>query len=328
MALLNWRKELPLFGAVLGLILILGVGNAAFFSLDNLADLLRNSIVIGIMALGVMVVMASGGIDVSFTAIAIFSAYATTRLLLETGSGESIVLAFVSAAFLGSILGLINALFIAWLRLPTLIVTLGTLSLFRGAMLTFLGSEYITALPNSMVAFSRWDLVTGLTSGGSMYRVPVAFLALPLTAVLVSLLLNRTYWGRGIYAIGGDRESAERAGFATAGLQTFIYCFVGALSALAGMIHVTLGRIANPFDLVGMELNVIAAVVLGGARLTGGYGSVTGTLLGVALIVMINNSLILLGVPSFWQRVVVGLMILIGAGTTVVRGRALRGVRT
>lgn len=306
--------------------LFVGFTNGAFFSLDNLFDLLRNSIVIGILAIGVFVVLASGGIDVSFAAIATFCFYATTKILLVLGGDGNIFLAFLLSSLLGLLLGSVNAVLVSFLRLPTLIVTLGTLSLFRGVMLTFVGSEYIAVLPASLVAFSRMDLFQGVTSDGVIYRLPVVFLLLPAIAIFSSLMLNRTIWGRGVFAMGGSFESAVRSGFPTKTLHFLVYGYVGILSGVAGLVHATLSRMANPFDLAGIELNVIAAVVLGGARISGGYGSVGGTLLGVALIVIINNSLILLGVPSFWQKVVVGILILVGTGLTAVQSRRKRDV--
>jgi len=170
------------------------------------------------------------------------------------------------------------------------------------------------------------DLFQGTTSDGVIYRLPLAFLLLPAIAIVSSLMLNRTIWGRGVFAMGGSFESAIRSGFPTKTLHFFVYGYVGVLSGIAGLVHATLSRMANPFDLAGIELNVIAAVVLGGARISGGYGSVGGTLLGVALIVIINNSLILLGVPSFWQKVVVGILILVGTGLTAVQSRRKRDV--
>ncbi len=306
--------------------LFVGVTNDAFFSLDNLFDLLRSSIVIGILAIGVFVVLASGGIDVSFAAIATFCFYATTKILLFLGGDGNIVLAFLLSSLLGLTLGSVNAVFVSFLRLPTLIVTLGTLSLFRGLMLTFVGSDYIAVLPAGLVAFSRLDLFRGTTGGGVIYRLPVAFLLLPAIAIVSSLILNRTIWGRGVFAMGGSFESAVRSGFPTRTLNFLVYGYVGVLSGIAGLVHATLSRMANPFDLSGIELNVIAAVILGGARISGGYGSVGGTLLGVALIVVINNSLILLGVPSYWQKVAVGILILVGTGLTAVQSRRKGGV--
>jgi simple sugar transport system permease protein len=320
------QHEILLAVVVCGFSLFVGLTNGAFFTLDNLFDLLRSSIVIGILAIGVFVVLASGGIDVSFAAIATFCFYATTKLLLLLGGDGSIFMAFIFSSCLGLFLGLVNAVFVSFLRLPTLIVTLGTLSLFRGVMLTFVGSDYITVLPAGMVAFSRLDLFQGVSSAGVIYRLPAVFLVLPAIALLTSLILNRTIWGRGVLAMGGSHESAIRSGFPTKTLQFFVYGYVGVLSGIAGLVHATLSRMANPFDLSGIELNVIAAVVLGGARITGGYGSVGGTLLGVGLIVVINNSLILLGLPSYWQKVAVGILILVGTGLTAVQSRRRRGV--
>jgi simple sugar transport system permease protein len=139
--------------------------------------------------------------------------------------------------------------------------------------------------------------------------------------VLTWLILDYTMLGRGIYAIGGAREAAARAGFNVRRIQYFIYGYVGLLSGIAGMTYGSLNRQANPQDIVGLELNVIAAVVLGGATLTGGRGTVIGTLLGVTLVVIANNSLILIGVPSAWQRVVIGVIILVGTGLPAIRDR-------
>ena len=126
---------------------------------------------------------------------------------------------------------------------------------------------------------------------------------------------------RGIYALGGSREAAERAGFNIPRIQYFIYGTVGFLAGIGGIIYASLNRQANPQELVGSELNVIAAVVLGGASITGGRGTVIGTILGVVLVVTMNTSLILIGVPSEWQRVVIGLIILIGTGLPALQAQ-------
>jgi simple sugar transport system permease protein len=150
-----------------------------------------------------------------------------------------------------------------------------------------------------------------------------------LICILVGLLLRFTMIGRSIYAIGGDEESARRAGIPVAAIKVFIYLLVGLLAGFAGMMHVVQVRLANPYELVGGELDVIAAVVLGGASIFGGSGSVIGTALGVILISLVQNSLILLGVPSAWQRLAVGLLLLVGitaqalSASTGKRRRAL-----
>lgn len=285
-----------------------------FLSIPTAMDLARAGIVLGIFAVGVTVVLISGGIDVSFTAIAAFAMYTTTLLLVSTMPDLPWWAAFAISMAIGATLGAINGLFIAGFGLPTLIVTLGTLAIFRGFLLTFVGSQLISNLPPSMRDFSRMMIVRGTNADGSFFSLPWAFAFLVGVVVVTWVILYRTMLGRAIFAIGGSVESARRVGIAVRRTQFFVYVYVGALAGLAGIIHASMARVANPFDLVGLELSVIAAVVLGGARLIGGYGTLTGTLLGVTLIVLVRNSLVVLGIPTTWQAVVIGVLILIGTG--------------
>lgn len=327
---MNWswllsRNEV-LVGAILfGFILVTSLVDPNFLSITTLFDLLRNGLIMGIFAIGVLLVLISGGIDVSFTALAAFAMYATTKTLVMLGIGESIVFAFLMAGAVGLLLGLVNAFFVATLRLPTLIVTLGTLSAFRGALLTFLGSDLISNVPGGMRDLSRSMLIRGTNAEGYFYSLPSAILVLVVVVVLTWVILYRTMLGRNIFAIGGSIESARRIGIPVRRTQYFVYIYVGVISGIAGIVHASLARVANPFDLVGLELSVIAAVVLGGARLSGGTGTITGTLLGVALIVVIDNSLITLGIPSTWQNVVIGLLILLGTGVPAWQARRANG---
>ena len=316
-------QEFALGLTVIALSLLIGAINPVFFSVANLFDLLRSATVEMLFALGVLVVIASGGIDVSFTAVAIFALYASVRLLNGMDYDGGMALPYLLAASIGVALGLINGLFIALFKLPTLIVTLGTQSLFRGFLLFFIGAVIIRDIPDGMTEFARSSLLTITAPNGALVSLHVAA-PLPLVAAIITgLLLKYTMLGRSIYALGGAPEAAERAGFNIRRTQLFIYAFVGLLSGIAGMTYGALNRQANPFDLVGTELDVIAAVVLGGAAITGGRGSVIGTLLGVMLIVIVNNSLILVGIPSVWQRVVIGAIIIIGTGVSAYQIRRL-----
>ncbi len=258
--------------------------------------------------------LISGGIDVSFTAIAAFTMYVTAMALNAAMPWMPWYGALAFGMAVGACLGAINGVLIAVMGLPTLIVTLGTLSIFRGFMLTFVGQKQITTLPPGMRDFGRMMLLRGENADGSFYTLHGAFVVTVLVIVLTWGILHRTMLGRQIFAIGGSVESARRIGINVAGVQMFVYVYVGILAGLAGVIHASMARVANPFDLVGLELSVIAAVVLGGARLMGGYGTLTGTVLGVALIVLVRNSLIVLGIPSTWQSVAIGVLILIGTG--------------
>ena len=292
-----------------------------FFSVTTLTDLMRAAIVIGIMAVAVMMVLISGGIDVSFTAVAVFAMYSTTVFTLEVVPDLPWYFIFAISLIIGTFLGAINGFFVVFCRLPTLIVTLGTLSIFRGFLLTFIGSQRISALPPEMREFSRMMIARGTTEAGNFYAIPWAFAALVIVVILTFFILHKTMLGRSIFAIGGSIESARRIGVNVKGTQFFVYCYVGAIAGLAGIINGAMGRMADPFSLVGMELSVIAAVVLGGARLMGGYGTLSGTLLGVSLIVLVENSLIVVGIPSTWQFVTIGLLILIGTGLPAWRAK-------
>lgn len=308
------RNETLVALVILGFCVAAALSDPRFLSLPTVMDLARASIVLGIFAVGVMLVLVSGGIDVSFTAIAAFAMYATTLAVVTWMPDLPWYGAFAVSIGIGALLGAINGLFIAGFGLPTLIVTLGTLAIFRGFLLTFVGSRLISNLPPGMRQFSRMMMIRGTNADGSFFSLPWAFAILVGVVALTWAILYRTMLGRAIFAIGGSVESARRIGIAVRRTQFFVYVYVGALAGLAGIIHASMARVANPFDLVGLELSVIAAVVLGGARLMGGYGTLTGTALGVILIVLVRNSLVVLGIPSTWQSVVIGLLILLGTG--------------
>ncbi len=321
------RRNETLVGlTIIGLCLVIGLSNPTFLSIGYLFDLLRSSIVMGIFAMGVLIVIVSGGIDVSFTAVAVFAMYSTVKLMLAYAPNSPIWVGFVLSAIIGLGLGLVNAFFIAKFRLPTLIVTLGTLSMIHGFLLFAIGNRIIRDVPPSWTAFARTALVQVPLERGTASLHPAVFITLSVI-VITWVLLKYTMLGRSIYALGGAPDAAERAGFNITRIQVFIYAFVGLLSGIAGMTFGSLARQANPQDIVGLEMGVIAAVVLGGAQLTGGKGTVVGTVLGVALVTIANNSLILIGVPAVWQRVVIGIIILVGTGIPAVQARR-SGTRT
>ncbi|MCC6497697.1 MAG: ABC transporter permease [Propionibacteriaceae bacterium] len=317
------NNEGVLAALILLLAIAVGVVAPSFWSAATAVNLLASAAATIAFALGALLVLISGGIDVSFMAIGIFAAYATLRAASGAGwLSANVWLPFVVATLVGVLLGLVNAGAIAGLKIPTLIATLGTQGVIRGILITFVGSRVISDLPGSVADLSTSYLVVV----GGKVQTPLTILVVPLAilAVLVALLLNRTMLGRSVYAIGSDLESARRIGIPVAQTQVVVYAIAGGLAAIGGLCHVILVREADPFALVGGELDVIAAVVLGGASIFGGKGSVTGTVLGVLLISLINNSLILLGVPGSWQRTAVGLLLLIGVsvqGLQVARRR-------
>ena len=302
--------------------LVVGVINPAFFQVSTFFDLLRSSTVTGMFALGVLIVLAAGGIDVSFTAIAALSMYSLTKLVYAFWPSAPIVLILFLGAAFGIFLGLVNGFLVHHLKAPSLIVTIGTQYLFRGFLLTFVGTVFFMSIPPSMDNFGRLALIklsVGAMGQTSFTVLPVFVLILLICSLLTWFILNRTLMGRAIYAMGGSLNITERLGYNIKAVHLFVFGYSGLLAGLAGIVHVSSNRLANPFDLVGIELDVIAAVILGGARITGGTGSVTGTLLGVFLVVLINNVLILAGVPSTWQKVIIGSFILIAGALFAIR---------
>lgn len=305
---------------LLALIITMSILSPAFLTAGTAFSTLRSATVPLIFALAVLIVIVSGGIDVSFAAVAIFSAYTAVSFAITTAPDLPAAAIIAMAIAVGAGLGLINGIVIARFRLPTLIVTLGTQGVFVGVMYTYIGATYYAQLPPSLAAMSSMTVIDFQTGTGRASLHVMAVVAIVL-AIVVWWMLTRTMFGRSLYAIGGDVEAARRAGFRVMRTQVLVYVLVGVLAAIAGIAHMVMGRSANPQDLVGDELDIIAAVVLGGASIFGGRGSVIGTVLGVILIQVINNSLLLAGVPSAWLRAAVGLLLIVGVGVQAVAAR-------
>lgn len=308
--------------AFIAMVVVIGTINPVFFSIGNIFSLLKSTVIMGILSLGCLIVIISGNTDISFTAISAFAMYTTGKIMLAIYPEGSLLVAFAIAGTIGTLIGFVNATFVAHFKLPALIVSLGTASAIRGLMLAFIGVKIINNLPESLIDFSKSNLVELTDSTGKMVGLPMSILLIVVLAIGVWLLLKYTMLGRAIYALGGDPVATERAGFNIVRIQYFIYGFVGLLSGVAGVLHSVYMRNANPFDIVGTEMTVIAAVVLGGASITGGKGTVYGTMIGVAFLVLMENSLIIMGIPSYWQKIVTGMVIIIGTAATALRHKA------
>lgn len=321
-------SEPYVLAAIVALSLLIQARSGQFFSGNNLVDLTRSLIVPALFSIGCMMVIVSGGIDVSFTAIASLAMYVTDRILLSSSYSGDVLLAYAMAAGFGLLMGALNGFLIGILRLPTLVVTLGTSSLYTGIMYGAFAAS-ASDVPPAISAHGKQTLFTAMNAeSGLTSNMPSQVLILVGILVLVFLLLRYTMLGRGIYAIGGDEAAAERAGFNVKAIKIFLYGFVGILAGITGIVRISMMAYADPSTMLGMELTVIAAVVLGGTRVTGGLGSLTGTILGVALMTVLANSLILMGIPTYWSRVFTGAVIIIGTGVTArqigVKRRLLR----
>jgi len=316
------RPELAVAVLALAAMLVIGAINPAFWNAANLFSLLRANVITGILGLGVMVVMLSGGIDVSFPAFAIAAMYLTVKAMIALPY-DGVLLPFVMATSIGLLLGLVNAVFVHGLRMIPLIVTLGTGTAVRGLLLGAVSASQINIdqMPPSLIAFGRGEIAHVSQAGGQVTGLSAMVLVYGALALGVHLLLRHTLIGRSIYALGGGEEAARRAGFSVRGTTFFIYGLAGALAGFAGLLHGSMIWVANPRDMVGTEIDVIAAVVLGGVSIFGGRGSVLGTMLGVFTLVMLTNSLIIMHIDTTWQRIVIGTIVIAAAGLTSWRDR-------
>lgn len=317
-----FRRHPEAFAALLIVVICIVVGtiNPAFWQLANLFDILRASVVRGLFALGVLMVLAAGGLDVSFSAIAAFVMYAVTKAVTLFAPDTGMVVIFCIAALGGALLGAVNGVLVNTLKAPSLIVTIGTQYAYRGFLLTFVGTALFMNIPAAMDRFGQASLMTRTAENGFTVQLPAFVLVLAVAALATWAILRFTLIGRAVYAVGGRPDIAERLGYKVTTVQLFVFAWAGMLAGIGGIIHVSSNRLANPFDLAGIELSVIAAVILGGARITGGSGTVLGTLLGVVLITLVSNVLIMVGIPSTWQTAILGLFI-VSAGVFFVLQR-------
>lgn len=324
-ALLRFRRshEFWLLAVVLLLSLALSLATDSFFTLQNLFDLLTSNAFIGILASGLLVVLIAGGIDISFTATASVAQYVALTIGIRYGMGWLAL--FALAAAVGVLCGLINALFITQLRISSIIVSIATLNIFYGLLIFTTGGKYITSLPKFFRDGISWFEYED--ASGVPYALNLQILVLVLAFGATWLLLNRTNIGRQIYAMGGNKDAAQRLGFHVFRLNCLVYGYLGFVAGIASLVQAQLAQSVTPTVLVGKELDVLAAVVLGGASLTGGVGTVFGAILGVALLAILQNGLVLVGVSSYWSQWFVGLTILCAVSITAWSDRRRRAAK-
>jgi simple sugar transport system permease protein len=295
--------------------------NPRFFSAETAFDIVHEGAPTMILAIGVLLVLISGGIDVSFPVVAICSAYMSIKLMWAFGLDALWFMIPVSILF-GLILGLGNALLIHFLKLPTFIVTLGTMSVYRGAMAVTLGtSQYpVATMPKSLAAFGLANLFTVQSEAGE-YGLSVFLPIVVVIFIVTWFILYHTMTGRAVFAMGSDEEAASRIGVNLLRTKLFVYGYTGAIAGMAGLMYFAAMQNVDPVALQGFELMVIAAVVIGGAKLTGGEGTLLGTFLGVLLFQLFQSTLVQLGLASTWASFFFGAVLLFSLGMIYYRQR-------
>jgi ribose transport system permease protein len=295
----DWIKRFIPFASLIALCVIIAALEPRFLSSGNLASVARQTAVIMVMAMGMTMVMVSGGIDLS---VGSMMALAGVTGAFVLASGAPPVVGILASMAAGAVCGLMNGAAIATLKIPPFIVTLGAMGIYRGIALLVTDGKAVVGLPTKF----------GYLAEGNLFGiVPIPLLIVVMVALAIHFVLSSTRLGRYCYAIGSNIEAARYAGVRVTRCQIIFYLILGALAGLAGAIESARLVTGQPTAGEGYELRVIAAVVIGGGSLSGGQGTVVGTIIGALIMGVLANGANLLGISSFTQQIVIGAVIVL-----------------
>ncbi len=294
-------RELGVLMVLLGIIIVLSFASPAFIRSQNIINVIRQMTEIGIMAIGMTMVIICAEIDLSIGSI-----YGATAMLaaILIKDGISPTLAFFIAIGAGATIGFINGFLTTKAKMPAFIVTLGTMQIFRSIAYAISGGKSVGAF--SAEAQSSWFF--GI--GGNIGRIPVQIIIMIALYVITFIIMKKTKVGFDIYATGGNKRAAKLAGINTDRMKIISFVVMGVLAAFAGIISIAYLKSVPTTAGAGREMDVIAAVILGGASMSGGRGSILGTFLGAAIMAVVRNGMVLLSVPAFWQSGFIGIIII------------------
>ncbi|WP_082561666.1 ABC transporter permease [Microbacterium sp. Root61] len=293
------------FGILIALVLVIFAATAKnpmfLFSSDGWRDLLLTPSILALVAIGQAIVMITRNVDLSVGSVMGLSAYLTGRLFIDFPS-LPIPVVVVLAVLFGALLGLINGALVAFARVPAMVITLGTLYAYRGINVMWAGSTRVNAsdMPKDFLALGTGQILT----------IPILTIVALVVLAAAAWYMRNTRGGREYYAIGSDPAAAELYGLKTTRRVLTAFILSGALAGLAGVFYAArYGSVSSQAG-AGWELDAVGAAVIGGVAITGGVGSVWGAALGAMLLMTINRALPILGIPDFWQRAVVGVLII------------------
>lgn len=292
------KSELGLVFILISLIIIFSISSKYFLTSRNLLNITRQISINLIIAIGMTFVIITGEIDLSVGSIAALAGVATGWVIVST---SSILLGIVAGIFVGVLIGLLNGTLTVYGKVQSFIVTLAMLGLARGLALVWTDGKPISGLPKNFE----------ILGAGYFGIIPVSTIIAIFIFTIAFIIFSRTKHGIYMRSIGANREAARLSAIPVKRYRIIAFLLSGLLSAIGGIIITSRLISAQPTAAVGMELNVIAAVILGGASLSGGIGTITGTLLGSIIIGVINNGMNLIGISAFFQQIVKGIIILI-----------------
>jgi len=299
-------RETGIVVAVLVLLAVTAGRNHSFLSAQSIRDILLGTAILMVLATGQAVVVITRNIDLSVGSVLGLSAFSVASLLRDH-PGLPIPATLLCGLLLGAGCGLVNGLLVRFGNVPALVVTLGTLYVFRGIGYYRAGGDQVNAdeLPHALTSFGS----------GTILGIPYLFLPAVLVTAATAVFMHSYRSGRQLYAMGSNPDAARLAGIATGALSVRAFVFSGSLAGLAGVLYAARFGTVDASAGNGIELNVVAAVVVGGVAVFGGSGTVAGAALGAFLLTLIGSALPILQINQFWQQAIVGLLILTAIGT-------------
>jgi simple sugar transport system permease protein len=286
-------------------VITIGIINPAFFSVGTLFDVIRIQTVYILMAFGLLPVIILGGVDISFVAIAALATYPVHIILLKLGYEGGILIYYIFAILIGILAGLLIGWLVSTFKLGIFDLSLGMNTMIYGFVLFFVGSFQSTDIPQGMVGWNMKWLITVKSVVGQS-GLHISFLSILFVGIAMHLFLRYTTLGRAIYAMGSDKSVAIRTGFNIKKVYLIVFPIMGVLAGIAGLTYSVLEMNFRPYLFLGKNMQVLAAVIIGGASISGGKGTVFGTFLGVLLIGVINQALVYLRIPTEWMDAFVG----------------------
>ena len=298
-----------------------------FYTIANLLDFVKSTSWMLVFGMGAMVVLISGGFDVSFTSNAVCAAYITGMTMVRNKI-DNLWFALVMCILIGAIFGAMNGIIVHLYKIPPFIATLGTKTVFVGIMSLVVGVSSLEPdeCPTTLTAFGKTKLFTATAENGTQYGLSVMIIPMIIVIVLTWFIIYRTKIGRGIVAVGNSEDAAKRTGFNLLSVHMFVYMYIGACAGLAGLMSLAEVSYIAPLSsqLLSMQFNIIAAIIIGGTSINGGKGTIFGSIIGILLIRIFNNTLIFIGLSSSWNDFFVGLVLIVCMTITSLQNYKLR----
>jgi inositol transport system permease protein len=315
----NFLRKYAIVLIFLAMFIALSLLSPAFLQPRNLVNVVRQISVVGMIAIGVTMVIITTGIDLSSGSVLALAAVVAASLAQRTDWAQArypglvlpLIIPILAALAIGATAGLINGTLVAKFKIPAFIATLGMMTIARGAALLY-SDRPVSGLTSSYNFIGQGEVLKVLpVAGGTTMGIPVPVLILALVAIIAHILLTNTRFGRYVYALGGNEQAARISGVKIDRVKIGVYTIAGLLAGLAGLVLSSRIGSGQPGLGVSYELDAIAAAVIGGTSLSGGIGTIWGTIIGALIIGVLNNGLDLLNVSAYWQTIVKGSIIVI-----------------